>query len=219
MTQAALPAAGLLRPRPPSRLLGAEGATTEQPVEPALDLIVWMRSTFIEEDAPLLNEEHTHLLDAKIGALWCSVPNARQMNAVVGMCETTQFQGGRWAKVRQHQQLLGWFGFLPDFLITLDASYADECSDAAFCALVEHELLHCGQERDPYGAPKFRKDGSPALAIRGHDVEEFVSIVARYGVGAAAGQTAALVEAASRAPLICATDIAGVCGTCGRRAA
>ncbi|MBX9719284.1 MAG: hypothetical protein K2X36_10660 [Microbacteriaceae bacterium] len=178
--------------------------------------MVWMRATFIDEEAPLLNEEHAHLREAMIGVLWCAEPNARQGNAVVGQCETTQFQGGRWAKVRQHQQLQEWFGFLPHFLITLDAGYADQCSDAQFCSLVEHELLHAGQERDGYGAPKFRKDGSPAFAMRGHDVEEFVSIVARYGVGAAAGRTAELVEAASRAPLICEAEVAGACGTCGR---
>ena len=35
-------------------------------------------------------------------------------------------------------------------------------------------------------------------------------------VGAAAGQTAALVEAANRAPIVCEADVAGACGTCGR---
>ncbi|MET3483127.1 hypothetical protein [Methylobacterium sp. 1973] len=36
-------------------------------------------------------------------------------------------------------------------------------------------------------------------------------------VGAAAGQTAALVEAANRPPIVCEADIVGACGTCGRR--
>lgn len=205
------------RPRPPERLLGMNGFTTDRPVEPAHDVMTWMRATFIDEDAPLVNEDHAHLRSAVVGVLWCSEPNARQMNAVVGQCETAQFQGGRWAKIRQHQQLREWFGLVPHFIITLHADYADQCSDAAFCALVEHELYHAGQERDAYGAPKFRKDGSPAFAMRGHDVEEFVGIVARYGVGNAAGQTAALVEAAGRTPIICDADIAGCCGTCGGR--
>lgn len=206
----------LVRPRPPEDLLGADGAVTATPIRPALDLEAWARATFIDEDGALANEDHAHLRDAHLGFLWCSIPNARQMNTVVGQCETCQFQGGRWAKARQLQQLAGWFGLVPDFLITLDAGFADQASDATFCSLVEHELYHAGQERDAFGAPKFRKDGSPALTIRGHDVEEFVGVVARYGVGAAAGQTAALVEAARLGPTIAAADLAGCCGTCGR---
>jgi hypothetical protein len=206
----------LIRPRPPEDLLGGEGAVTETPVRPAPDLLDWMRATFIDQDALLVNEDHAHLREARLGVLWCAVPNARQGNAVVGMCETTAFMGNRWAKARFEQQVTGWFGAMPHFLLTFDAEYAALCDDATFCSLVEHELYHAGQERDPYGAPKFRKDGSPAFTIRGHDVEEFVGVVARYGTGAAAGQTAALVAAANRAPIICEAEIAGACGTCGR---
>ncbi|WP_275593268.1 putative metallopeptidase [Rhizobium gallicum] len=74
---------------------------------------------------------------------------------------------------------------MPHFLLTFDAHYASTCSDAEFCALVEHELYHAGQERDAFGAPKFRRDGSPAFGLRGHDVEEFVGVVRRYGADAA----------------------------------
>lgn len=207
----------LTRPRPPERLLGQEGALIAYPVEPAHELEVWMRATFIDEDAPLLNEEHLHLRDARLGVLWCSLPNERQGNAVVGMCEEATFIGNRWAKARWAQQIEGWFGSVPDFLLTFHADYADQCSDAAFCALVEHELLHAGQKKDAWGAPRFSKTtGRPVFGIRGHDVEEFVSIVERYGPGNGAGRTRALVEAASRAPIICEADIAGACGTCGR---
>lgn len=212
-------AAVLARPRPPERLVGQEGALTARPVEPALDLMAWMRAAFIDEDAPLLNEEHLHLRDASLGALWCALPNESKGNTVVGLCEEATFIGNRWAKARFEQQIVGWFGEMPDFLLTFDASYADQCSDATFCALVEHELYHCGQKKDRWGAPRFSaQTGKPIFGIRGHDVEEFVGIVARYGVGAAAGQTRALVEAAGRAPLICTADLEGVCGTCGRRA-
>ncbi|KAA2237811.1 hypothetical protein F0L46_08375 [Salinarimonas soli] len=205
------------RPRPPEDLLGAEGALTGRPFRPAPELAAWAHATFIAEDAPLLNEEHEHLRDAAIGFVWTSTGNARHGNTVVGQAEMTTFQGGRWSKGRQIQQLCEWFGELPDFLVTIDAGYADQASDAAFCSLVEHELLHCGQERDGFGAPKFRRDGSPAFALRGHDVEEFVSIVVRYGVGAAAGRTADLVRAAAQAPLIGADELRGACGTCGGR--
>jgi hypothetical protein len=204
------------RPRPPEDMVDVlDGGLSGLPVRPAPELEAWMRATFIDDDAALANEDHAHLQSARLGVMWCSVDNARNMNSVVGQAELPQFQGGRWSKARQVQQIVGWFGEMPDFLITFHAPYAAECSDAAFCSLVEHELYHCGQERDENGAPKFKKDGSPKFGIRGHDVEEFVGVVARYGVGAAAGQTAALVEAAGRAPLICTSEIAGACGTCG----
>jgi len=45
----------------------------------------------------------------------------------------------------------------PGFILTFDASYASICSDAQWCALCEHELSHCGVEREPFGAPKFKK--------------------------------------------------------------
>ena len=205
------------RPRPPKHLLGGDSATTATPVEPAHDLHDWLRAAFIDEGAPLLNEDHIHLRDARLGVLWCALPNESKGNTVVGLCEEASFIGNRWAKARWTQQIEGWFGSVPNFLLTFHADYADQCSDAAFCALVEHELYHAGQALDRWGSPRFSKmTGLPVFALRGHDVEEFVGIVERYGVGNAAGKTAALVAAAGRAPIVCESDIAGACGTCGR---
>lgn len=171
--------------------------------------------TFIVEEAPLLNDEHAHLRFADIGFLWTNVSNGRYGKRIVGQCEPGEPRAmGKWAKARAEMQINDWFGTIPDFIITLDAIYATQCGDAEFMALVEHELLHAGQERDEFGSPKFRKSGAPAFAMRGHDVEEFVSIVRRYGVGAAAGETFALVEAAKNAPSIGAVSIAQACGTC-----
>lgn len=199
------------RPQPPEGLFASVTGT----FMPSPDLREWAYDTFIAEDAPLLNEEHAHLRYAKLGYLWTSVPNGRHGRAVVGQCEPgTPRAMGKWAKARAELQIEEWFGEVPDFIITLDASYASRCGDAEFCSLVEHELLHAGQERDIFGAPKFRQDGRPAFTMRGHDVEEFVSIVRRYGVGAAAGDTLALVEAAQRAPEIATASISQACGTC-----
>lgn len=208
----------LARPRPPERLLGQEGALTALPFEPAPELEAWARAAFISEDAVLLNEEHAHLREATLGFMWTSVPNARGGNGVVGQAEIPSIQGGKWARARFFQQVEAWFGLVPDFMITLDAGFADQADDATFCSLVEHELYHCAQAKDAWGAPRFSKaTGRPVFTMRGHDVEEFVGVVARYGVGAAAGQTAALVEAANRPPIVCEADIVGACGTCGRR--
>lgn len=200
------------RPFPPAPMLELHG---EPNFAPAPDVESWARTTFIDEDAPLLNEEHAHLRFARIGFLWTRLSNGRHGKTIVGQCEPGAPRGmNAWTKGRAEQQIKEWFGREPDFIITLSATYAAQCGDAEFCALVEHELMHAGQERDEFGAPKFRKSGTPAFAMRGHDVEEFVSIVRRYGVGAGAGETLAFVEAARRAPEIAAASVASVCGTC-----
>lgn len=198
------------RPLPPADLFSLEGDA----FKPAPDVALWMQDTFIRADAELINPDHEHLRDAHIGVLWTTVANTRHMMAVAGQAERPVFQGGKWSKRRQTMQMEQWFGELPDFVITLDANYAVQCDDASFCALVEHELYHCSQERDQYGAPRFNSMGMPIFAIRGHDVEEFVGVVRRYGVGAAAGQTLALIEAAQRGPEIGKAKVAAACGTC-----
>lgn len=185
-------------------------------MSPAGDLDQWCRETFITEGGKLYNEEHAHLHAATIGFLWADVENARRGRQVIGQCETgVPMAMGKWAKARLIQQLVGWFGLVPDFVITLDAEYCRQCSDVEFCALVEHELLHAGQDKDEFGMPAFTKAGLPKLAIRGHDVEEFVSIVARYGAGAAKVQD--LVDAANRGATIAHVHIAQACGTCQLR--
>ncbi|MDV6320963.1 putative metallopeptidase, partial [Chromohalobacter sp. HP20-39] len=108
----------------------------------------------------------------------------------------------------QEQQLAEWFGRVPAWLITLDAEYCANCSDAEFCALVEHELYHIGQETDAFGAPAFTKDGLPKLFLRGHDVEEFVGVVRRYGIGDSNGMLAKLVSAANCTPEVARIDVA-----------
>jgi hypothetical protein len=184
--------------------------------EPAPDLLDWARSAFIEDDAALLNEDHAHLRFATLGALWTNVPNGRAGRRIIGQCEIGLPPANKWSRARIELQLEQWFGQVPDFLLTFDAQYASECSDAEFCALVEHELYHAGQEQGPFG-PKFRKDGRPAFAMRGHDVEEFIGVVRRYGADAA--NVRALVDAANRPPEISQASIGHICGTCQLRVA
>jgi hypothetical protein len=137
---------------------------------PAPELESWLRSTFIEEGAPL---------------------------RIISICATRRSEccGRRsrirgdptamGAKARAELQVTEWFGEIPDFILTFGASYASICSDAQWCALCEHELSRCGVERDAFGAPKFRKStGLPSFTLVGHDVEEFVGVVRRYGADA-----------------------------------
>lgn len=107
--------------------------------------------------------------------------------------------------------MIEWFGRVPAFLITLAADYCTTCSDAEFCALVEHELYHIGHAPDAYGAPAFDKEGRPKLRIVGHDVEEFVGVVARYGPSV---DVQRLVKAAGATPAVPRLGVARACGCC-----
>lgn len=199
----------IARLQPPPKVLDLEGLFW-----PDERLTEWAYENFIESGAAFENPDHEHLQQSRIGFLWSSVPNSRGMNAIAGQAEIPTAQGGKWQKARHDQQIESWFGFVPDFLITFYAPYWFEAPDAVVCALTDHELYHCGQQQDAFGAPKFRKSGAPAFGMRGHDVEEFVGVMRRWGVGACAGQSRAFVEAASHAPTIARADFSLSCGTC-----
>jgi hypothetical protein len=181
-------------------------------------VLVWLVSTFLEHAAPLVNDDHAHLLQAELGVLWTAAPAKQNQRTIVGTAEMPSFRGKPWTKARQEYQMREWFGELPDFVLTLSAPYAHFADDASWCALVEHELYHCGVALDEFGGERFRRDGTPIWAIRGHDVEEFVGVVRRYGPGAAAGETLALVEAGARKPEVARARIEGACGVCARAA-
>lgn len=203
------------RPLPPDEIVEAHNDL----FVPAPELAEWAVAAFIDPMSDIANPDHDHLRFAEIAFLWTNVENVRQGRRIVGQCELGEPQGamGRWAKARARAQIYAWFGSVPDFVITIDARRAAVMTDAEFCALVEHELYHAGQERDAFGNPKFRQSGLPAYAMRGHDVEEFIGVVRRYGAGAAG--IAELAEAMKGRPTIAEAAIAGVCGTCLGRAA
>lgn len=200
------------RPRPPADLLELFAAPQFVPTP---DLLDWLTSTFLDDGGALENPDHAHLKAALLGVLWTNVDNSRHGRRIVGQAEfrPPSSQGSRWVRARAEAQIIGWFGTIPDFLLTFDAGYAAKCSDAEFCALVEHELYHCGQERDEFGMPRFSKaSGLPILGLRGHDVEQFIGVIRRYGAEAAG--VAAAVAACQTAD-VPADRIAVACGTCG----
>jgi len=203
----------ILRPQPPEVML--DDLRTPALFRPAYDVLDWIVDTFVADDGPLFNPDHAHLAWARIGVVWTNVPNRRQMREVAATAEMPNAQGSVWVKARAEFQLSQWFGEVPQFLLTFDALHAIVAPDLAWCARVEHELYHCAQLMDEYDQPKFTRDGEPKFGIRGHDAEEFVGVVARYGVGAAAGGVAELVRAAQRRPSIGEAQAQLACGTCG----
>jgi len=199
------------RPMPP------EDLDPNGEFRPAPDLQTWVFDTFITPGAPLWNGDHAHLERAQIGFLWTTADNSRHMRRIVGQCERGKPMAmGKWAKARAEWQLRQWFGSEPDFVITLDASYCADASDIDFCALVEHELYHAAVERDEYGHPVFTQEGEYKFAIKGHDVEEHVGVVKRYGSTSEAMRE--MVSAILAGPEIAPVRIAQACGTCHLKA-
>lgn len=179
----------------------------------------WIRVHLLSEDGKLHNPDHQHLIGADFRVLWAAGGFNTKGRTVVGTAEEVAFRCNAWQRLRQEQQMREWFGRVPDYLITLAASYALTCSDADWCALVEHELYHIAQKSDDFGSPVFDKDGQPKLMIKGHDVEEFVGVVRRYGTGSPDSQVSRLVKAASSQPEVSRLNLAHACGTCLLRAA
>lgn len=203
------------RPMPPS------GLDEDAPMSflPAPEVRDWIRDQVLSDAGSIHNPDHQHLDFADFEVIWASDASRSKGKTVVGTAEEVIFRASRWVAGRQEQQMREWFGRVPDYLITLCAPYAARCSDADFCALIEHELYHIAQKLDEAGNPAFTKDGAPKIEIRGHDVEEFVGVVRRYGVGAPNGALAALASAARGKPQVSERQIAGACGTCLARVA
>jgi len=205
----------LTRPKPPADLVG-DDASIFTALRPAPEIGEWVQRNILGEGGPLYNPDHSHLIDADLCFLWASNAFTKQGRTVLGQCEQVMFRAGGWQKARQEQQMREWFGYVPDFIITLAADHCSQCSDIEFCALVEHELMHIGQQMDEFGSPKFDKEGRPKLRMVGHDVEEFIGVVARYGPSR---DVQLMIDAGQRGPSVGRASIAHACGTCLKVAA
>lgn len=186
---------------------------------PAPEVEAWIREQVLAADGAIHNAEHKHLLDTDWAVLWAREGFKSRGKTVIGQAEELMFRCNRWQRERQEQQMAQWFGRVPAFLLTFDASFCRDCDDIAWCTLVEHELYHLAHQRDEFDAPAFTKDGRPKVGIGGHDVEEFIGVVRRYGAGPAGAPLQRLIEAGNRAPEVGRVSIAGACGTCLLRAA
>ncbi|MGE8098106.1 putative metallopeptidase [Pseudomonas fluorescens] len=200
------------RPHPPASLLELSDLSDFGiRLTPAPEVWEWLQVEILADTGSIHNEDHAHLLDADIRVMWASSSFEKQGRTVLGQAEQIAFRAGGWQKARMEQQMRDWFGEVPAFIITLAADYCSTCSDADFCALIEHELYHIAQDTDRYGAPAFTKEGAPKLKLRGHDVEEFVGVVRRYG---ASSEVQALVDAANSPAEVGKLNISRACGTC-----
>jgi len=177
----------------------------------------WVHRNFIMADGPLHNPRHQHLLDASIGWLWTSAEQTSRDKLVAGQCELVPPMQRKWSSARTHWLFQHWFGTTPDFIITIDATFAESADDWSFCALVDHELCHAAQDVDLFGEPRFDREGRPIFRVIGHDVEQFNDVVQRYGAAAAGVER--MAQLANAGPTIGLAQMSAACGTCERRRA
>ncbi|VEI69492.1 Uncharacterised protein [Serratia fonticola] len=186
------------RPYPPQQFIKTHQLMPYIELVPANEMQEWVYSQMLSDAGILYNPDHSHLMDADVRFMWASCAFEKQGRAILGQAEQVAMRAGGWQKARMVQQMHEWFDRVPEFIITLAADYCAQCNDLEFCALVEHELYHIAQATDEFGAPKFNKDtGQPVLKLRGHDVEEFVGVVRRYG---ASVDVQAMIDAAAKQP-------------------
>ena len=182
---------------------------------PAPELWAWIKAVFLNEHSEVFNPDHIHLDSfywPQIAVMWANGGFTKQGRFVVGQAEKVMINAGGWKKARQEEQFIQWFGDIPDYLITIDARFAEAANDMAFCELIEHELYHIAHKLDEWGAPQYNQEtGLPKLKIRGHDVEEFTGVVRRYG---ASPDVQEMVAAAKQRSEVSRADIHHACGTC-----
>ncbi|ATI15682.1 hypothetical protein [Bordetella phage vB_BbrM_PHB04] len=133
-------------------------------------------------DAVLRMPEHEHLVENEIDLAFLFRRKEKIMGGrmILGTVYEPKVQGG--LKDVFEWMIQRMLGRMPRFLVVLDEGYWQECGARNREILVFHELTHCQQKRDRHGELRFDLDGNPVYGLRGHDVEEFTSVVRRYGV-------------------------------------
>ncbi|HFD2185545.1 TPA: putative metallopeptidase [Acinetobacter baumannii] len=207
-----------IRPFPPTDFMDQAEEEEALRLIPAPDLKLWVVANFLTLGGPLHNPDHDHIAEMLhdnegfLAFAWASSAYKSKQAMVLGQCEKVMFNVGGWRKARQEQQMRDWFGFVPVYLITIDASFCEKANDSEFCALLEHELYHIGHKKNKdSGEFEYTSVGEPRLYLRGHDVEEFHGVVQRYG---ASEEVQKMVNLANEGPTISRANIAHACGTC-----
>lgn len=182
---------------------------------PAPELWTWIKTVFLNPESKLFNPDHAHLGAyhyPQIAVMWARAGYKKQGRDVAGTAEKIMINASGWKKERQEEQFYHWFQDIPEYLITIDATYADQANDIDFCALIEHELYHIAHKLDQYGIPSYNmQTGQPNLTIKGHDVEEFTGVVRRYGANQDVQE---MINAANQRPEVSRADVFHACGTC-----
>jgi len=179
----------------------------------------FVSGTLLESSHKLHNRDHDHLAMADVGFIWAGALFEKKGRVVLGQARLGEPSGSDvWAKERQRSWLESVLGRVPDFIVTLYGPWWRTAREIERLALLEHELAHCAQAVDQWGAPRFTREGRPKWWIRPHDFEEFSMVIRRYGLGAVAGGDS-LKRAIEAGPEISEAVVNGLCGTCLRKVA
>lgn len=111
--------------------------------------------------ADLIGAHHDELAEAKIALAWAYEVKPDRDGHLV------------WGRARKVGPLERTFHD-HDFVIVLNNKVWGALPDVAKRALLDHELSHCGSKES--------EAGDVSYYVRKHDLEEFVSIVRRYGL-------------------------------------
>lgn len=127
--------------------------------------------------------EHRHLADNEISIGYMMRMETKEKGGKfeAGSANDVKHMAQGAFKDLFEQLLADFLGFLPQFIIVLDAGFWVAASDMEREALLFHELMHIQQKVDKYGSPKFDIHGNPSYGIKEHDVTAFNAEVARYG--------------------------------------
>ncbi|WP_298144387.1 putative metallopeptidase [uncultured Acinetobacter sp.] len=206
------------RPFPPTELIDQAEQEEAIRLAPAPELKEWVVKNWLTVGGELHNPDHDHIAELLhdneefLAFAWASSAAVSKKRMVLGQCEKVMFNQGGWKKARQEQQMRDWFGFIPQYLITIDATYCEQANDRDFCRLIEHELYHIGVERDEDGEVIYSDHtGLPKHYLAGHDVEVFFGEIRQHGVDSSVQR---LLEIAKNAPFASETNIAACCGNC-----
>lgn len=206
------------RPFPPTELLDQAEQEEAIRLAPAPELKEWVVKNWLTVGGELHNPDHDHIAELLhdneqfLAFAWASSAAVAKKRMVLGQCEKVMFNQGGWKKARQEQQMRDWFGFVPQYLITIDATYCEQANDRDFCRLIEHELYHIGVERDEDGEVIYSDHtGLPKHYLAGHDVEVFFGEIRQHGVDSSVQR---LLDIAKNAPFASETNIAACCGNC-----
>lgn len=206
------------RPFPPTELIDQAEEEDAIRLAPAQELLAWVKANYLTIGSQLHNPDHDHIAELLhdneefLAFAWASSAAMAKKRMVLGQCEKVMFNQGGWKKARQEQQMRDWFGFVPQYLITIDAAFCEQTSDREFCRLIEHELYHIGVERDEDGEIIYSDvTGLPKHYLAGHDVEVFFGEIRQHGIDSSVQR---LLEIAKNAPFVSETNIAACCGNC-----
>lgn len=206
------------RPFPPTELIDQAEQEEAIRLAPAPELKEWVVKNWLTIGGELHNPDHDHIAELLhdneefLAFAWASSAAVAKKRMVLGQCEKVMFNQGGWKKARQEQQMRDWYGFVPQYLITIDATYCEQANDRDFCRLIEHELYHIGVERDEDGEVIYSDHtGLPKHYLAGHDVEVFFGEIRQHGVDSSVQR---LLDIAKNAPFASETNIAACCGNC-----